>query len=60
VNTKNASMNCYSGTVSQAAMAAASKLACNMKTMLAMMKQAQTPAAVAMVMPDGTTMLNNR
>jgi YHYH protein len=60
VNTKNASMNCYSGTVSQAAMAAASKLACNMKTTLAMMKQAQTPAAVAMVMPDGTTMLNNR
>jgi len=28
-----------------------------MKTMLAMMKQAQTSAAVAMVMPDGTTML---
>ena len=53
-NTKNALMNCYSGTVSQAAMTAASKLACNMKTMLAMMKQAQTSAAVAENRSAGT------
>ena len=36
VNTKNASINCYAGSVSGATMAQARKLACNMKTMFAM------------------------
>ena len=38
VTTKYASINCYQGTVSAATMAAARKLACNMKTMFAMIE----------------------
>lgn len=44
VTTKNASINCYSGTVSQATMAYARKLACDMKMMLAMLREKQQPA----------------
>jgi len=66
VTTKNASINCYAGTVSSSTMAQARKLACNMKTMFAMAPS--VPASNrpglpqrkqtmnAMVMPDGTTM----
>ena len=57
VTTEYASMNCYSGTVSAQAMAAGRKLACNMKTMLAVLQdrqQAKQPGKkMAMVMPDG-------
>jgi len=61
VTTKYASMNCYSGTVSASAIAAARKLACNMQTMFAMIqsqpnKQKARQTMVAMKMPDGTTM----
>jgi hypothetical protein len=67
VTTKNASLNCYSGTVSAAALASAGKLACNMKTMFAMIeKQHDSPiqqthqkaksTLADMTMPDGTTM----
>jgi hypothetical protein len=58
VTTKFASINCYSGTVSQATLAAAKKLACNMKTMFAMIeaKQASNRAMAEILMPDGTTM----
>lgn len=58
VNTKYASINCYSGTVSQTTMAAAVKLACNMKMMFAMLeaKQAHKQTMATMVMPDGKTM----
>lgn len=59
VTTKNASINCYSGTVSMAVMAEASKRACNMKTMFAMLRQKQQNARKAeakMVMPDGAVM----
>ena len=59
VTTKNASINCYSGTVSTAVIAEASKRACNMKTMFAMLKQKQQNARKAeatMVMPDGAVM----
>jgi hypothetical protein len=38
VTTRYASINCYSGTVSASAMANAKKLACNMKTMFAMIE----------------------
>ena len=61
VTTQYASINCYRGTVSVATMAAARKLACNMKTMFAMIeskqsKQKAKQAVAAMTMPDGTTM----
>jgi hypothetical protein len=66
VTTKYASMNCYSGTVSSSTMAQARKLACNMKTMFAMIenrqlenKQAREKAkqtVATMTMPDGTVM----
>jgi len=41
VTTKYASINCYSGTVSAGTMAAGRKLACNMKTMFAMIEKQQ-------------------
>jgi hypothetical protein len=62
VTTKYASMNCYGGTVSAGTMAQARKLACNMKTMFAMIEkqhpsQPKPRQAVAdMKMPDGSTM----
>jgi hypothetical protein len=59
VTTKNASINCYSGTVSSSTMAAARKLACNMKTMFAMIedkRRGKAKAAGMMTMPDGMAM----
>jgi len=61
VTTQYASINCYKGTVSAGTMAAARKLACNMKTMFAMIesKQAKQKAKQTMAdmtMADGTTM----
>jgi hypothetical protein len=58
VTSKYASMNCYSGTVSAKTMLAARKLACNMKTIFAMIERQQKgkPKMTAMAMPDGTTM----
>jgi hypothetical protein len=59
VTTEYASMNCYSGTVSSATMAAARKQACNMKTMFAMLKAKQQKGKktdAIMTMPDGTVM----
>lgn len=59
VTTKYASINCYSGTVSTTVMAEASKQACNMKMMFAMLKQKQQNGKktdATMVMPDGTVM----
>jgi len=57
VTSKYASMNCYSGTVNAKALFVAAKLACNMKTMFAMIQpQKGKPKMAAMVMPDGTTM----
>ncbi len=58
VTTKFASLNCYSGTVSQTTMAAAKKLACNMKAMFAMIESAQENkrTTAEMMMPDGSTM----
>ena len=60
VTTEYASINCYSGTVSAGAMAAARKRACNMKTMLAVLQdrqQVKQPGRkTAMVMPDGMAM----
>lgn len=58
VTSKYASINCYSGTVSQQTMAAAHKLACNMKTMFAMAEQQadKKKTLTAMTMPDGTAM----
>ena len=62
VTTKNASLNCYSGAVSQSTPASARKLACNMKAMFAMIEnrkqqiesQKEDKRAMAeMVMPDG-------
>jgi hypothetical protein len=45
VTTKYASINCFSGTVSASTVAAARKLACNMKTMFAMIESQQaTPS----------------
>jgi hypothetical protein len=61
VTTKYASMNCYSGTVSAGTMAEARKLACNMKTMFAMIEkqhpiqQKPRQTVVAMKMPDDST-----
>jgi len=62
VTTKYASINCYSGTVSSTTMAQARKLACNMKTMFAMIESQQQTrqkakhAMADMTMPDGTVM----
>jgi hypothetical protein len=58
VTTKYASMNCYSGTVTTENMAAARKLACNMKTMFAMIenKQKAKQTMAGMVTADGSTM----
>jgi hypothetical protein len=58
VITKYASINCYNGTVSAGAMAAARKLACNMKTMFAMIesKEKGKQNMADMKMPDGSTM----
>jgi hypothetical protein len=67
VTTKDASINCYRGSVSANTLASAGKLACNMKTMFAMIenqhqsplqqpKQKAKPALATMTMPDGTTM----
>jgi hypothetical protein len=62
VTTEYASINCYRGTVSAGTMAAARKLACNMKTMFAMIEnqhgsKGQAKQTMAdMAMPDGTTM----
>jgi len=58
VTTKNASLNCYSGTVSPATLRSAQKLACNMKAMFAMIesKQINKRTTAEMVMPDGATM----
>jgi len=67
VTTKNASINCYRGSVSSSTLASAGKLACNMKTMFAMIekqheipiqqpKQKAKPTLAVMTMPDGSTM----
>ncbi len=60
VTTKNASINCFSGTVTQETMAAARKLACNMKAMFAMAHGArgrkEYMAGGWMKMPDGSVM----
>jgi hypothetical protein len=62
VTTKYASINCYQGTVSVATMAAARKLACNVKTMFAMIenqqkkKQRAREAMAEMKMPDDSRM----
>ena len=59
VTTQYASINCYSGTVPAATMAAARKLACNMKTMFAMLKEKQKTKPhtdATMVMPETTWM----
>jgi hypothetical protein len=58
VTTKNSSLNCYSGTVSQATLASAKKLACNMKAMFAMIerKRENKRTMAEMVMPGGGTM----
>jgi len=67
VTTKNASINCYRGSVSAGTMASAGKLACNMKTMFAMIesqhgspiqqpKQKAKPTMAVMTMPDGAAM----
>jgi hypothetical protein len=58
VTTRNASLNCYSGTVSQSTLASAKKLACNMKAMFAGIesKQENERTTAEMVMPDGSTM----
>jgi hypothetical protein len=61
VTTKYASINCYSGTASTATIAAARKLACNMKMMFAMAPSIPTrdkprQAVALLKMPDSTTM----
>lgn len=60
VTSKYASINCFSGTVSEQTMAAARKLACNMKTMFAMAHGAKSHkaevAAGWMRMADGSMM----
>jgi hypothetical protein len=61
VTTKYASINCYSGTVSEQTMAQAKKLACNMKTMFAMLRQRREvqpkmEGMEAMNMPGGSKM----
>jgi hypothetical protein len=65
VTTQYASINCYRGTVSSGTMAQARKLACNMKTMFAMIesqhenqrdKETAKRTMAGMVMPEGSTM----
>jgi len=62
VTSKYASINCYSGTVSSGTMAAARKLACDMKSMMAMAqnqpqeKRSGKEKMAEMVMPDGSVM----
>jgi hypothetical protein len=58
VTTKYASINCYSGTVSTSTVAAAKRLACNMKTMFAMIenKQKAKQTMADMAMEDGDSM----
>jgi hypothetical protein len=62
VTTRQASINCYSGSVSSFTLAEARKLACNMKMMFAMaphpvpVKRNAKPTMAVMTMPDGTTM----
>ena len=71
VTTKYASINCYSGTVSSGAIAQAKKLACDRKTMMAMLQnqpvgqpkrfkpvpgQSTRQKIAEMTMPDGTVM----
>jgi hypothetical protein len=60
VTTKNASINCFTGTVTEQTMAAARKLACNMKAMFAMAHGAKGRNEYAtdgwMKMPDGSVM----
>lgn len=61
VTTKQASINCYAGTVSSETMAQARKLACNMKMMFANMqsyspKDRPKPSLAMMKMPDGSMM----
>jgi hypothetical protein len=59
VTTKYASINCYAGTVSSGTMASARKLACNMKTMFAMLQEkprGKPRKDPMMTMPDGTVM----
>ncbi len=58
VTTKYASINCFSGSVSAQSMAAARKLACNMKLMFAMLRQQPKGGARPgeMAMPDGSVM----
>jgi hypothetical protein len=61
VTTKYASINCYNGTVSANTIASARKLACNMKTMFAMIESKQDKrrakeTMAGMMMQDGNTM----
>jgi hypothetical protein len=61
VTTKNASINCYAGTVSSGTLAQARKLACNMKTMFAMLEDQQKNKnakhqMAGMAMPEGASM----
>jgi hypothetical protein len=58
VTTKYASINCYAGTVSSTTMAQGRKLACNMKTMMAMIEASKKKheSEARMTMPDGATM----
>ncbi len=58
VTTKYASINCYSGTVSASTMAQGRKVACNTKTMMAMIKanRKKPDTEARMTMPDGATM----
>ena len=58
VTSKNASMGCYSGTVSASTIASAQKLACNMKTMFAMLESKRQAGEKGrqMVMQDGSSM----
>jgi hypothetical protein len=58
VTNKYASINCFSGTVSEQTLASAKKLACNMKTMFAMIhkRRKEGEDVAGMTMPDGMRM----
>jgi len=58
VTSKYASINCYAGTVSSEKVAAAQKLGCDMKTMMAARElgQLHKQREAAMIMPDGSRM----
>ncbi len=58
VTTKYASINCYSGTVSEQTVAQAKKLACDMKAMFAMLRdqEQRKPAREDRAMASGTVM----